>query len=249
LPAAATLVSRDNPRRNARSVLALAPANTRLTFAGQESQDVSNFFPQEHKLLVGTQATESSFKRLAGQYDVIHLATHGYFNKLNPLLSGVMLEPDGQEDGRMEVHEILDLKLNANLVTLSACDTGLGRFSGGEGHLGFSQALFLAGARSLVLSLWEVDDVSTALLMTRFYENLLGQGAAQPMTKAEALAEAKRWLRGLGPDEVGQLTKDLPTRGTRGRVVQRQQPGTVQAARTYEHPYYWSGFVLIGDSR
>ena len=57
---------------------------------------------------------------------------------------------------------------------LSACDTGLGKFSGGEGYLGFSQALFLAGGRSLLLSLWQVDDAATALLMTRFYENLLG---------------------------------------------------------------------------
>ena len=133
--------------------------------------------------------------------------------------------------------------------TLSGCDTGLGRFSDGEGHLGFSQALFLAGARSLVLSLWKVDDASTALLMTRFYENLLGEGSVQSMSKAEALAEAKRWLRGLGPDEVGQLTKDLATRGTRGRVIDRQPAGKVAAARTYEHPYYWSGFILIGDPR
>ena len=69
------------------------------------------------------------------------------------------------------------------------------------------------------------------------------------MPKAEALAEAKRWLRGLGPTEVEQLTKDLPTRGTRGRVEPRQQPGTRQAVRSYEHPYYWSGFILIGDPR
>ena len=139
--------------------------------------------------------------------------------------------------------------LDAELVTLSACQTGLGKYSGGEGYLGFSQALFLAGARSLVLSLWEVDDTATSLLMTRFYENLVGDGAVKPMPKAEALAEAKRWLRGLGPEEVSQLTKDLPTRGTRGRVAPRQQAGAVQAARTYEHPYYWSGFVLIGDPR
>ena len=69
------------------------------------------------------------------------------------------------------------------------------------------------------------------------------------MAKDEALAEAKRWLRGLGPEEVAQLTKDLPTRGTRGRVVPQQPVEKVQAARTYEHPYYWSGFILIGDPR
>ncbi len=126
LPAAATLAYRDEPRGSAKSVLALAPANTRLLYTRRESQNISTFFPQQRKVLVGNQATESSFKRLASQFDVIHLATHGYFNKLNPLLSGVMLEQDATEDGRLEVHEILGLKLKAKLVTLSACDTALG---------------------------------------------------------------------------------------------------------------------------
>ena len=76
--------------------------------------------------MVGSGATESSFKRLAGQYEILHLATHGYFNKLNPLLSGMELEPDEHEDGRLAVHEILGLRLKANLVTLSACETALG---------------------------------------------------------------------------------------------------------------------------
>jgi CHAT domain-containing protein len=115
--------------------------------------------------------------------------------------------------------------------------------------VGFSQALFLAGAHSLVLSLWEVDDASTALLMTRFYENLFGNGVAKPMSKADALAEAKRWLQSLGPTEVSELTKDLPTRGTRGRIAARPPAGNGQATRTFAHPYYWSGFILVGDSR
>jgi len=86
--------------------------------------------------------------------------------------------------------------------------------------------------------------------MARFYENLLGtpEGAVKPMPKAEALAEAKRWLRGLGADEVRQLTKDLPTRGTRGRLAPRK-PAEGPAVHTYEHPYYWSGFILVGDPR
>jgi len=197
LPAAATLVYRDNARGGARSVLALAPANTRLTFARQESQDVSNFFPQEHKLLVGSQATESSFKRLAGQYDVIHLATHGYFNKLNPLLSGVMLEPDAQEDGRMEVHEILELKLNANLVTLSACDTALGsgyfaEVPAGDDLIGLTRAFLFAGTPSVLASLWEVNDRSSAQLMHSFYSQL------RKSDKAAALAKAQREMRARG---------------------------------------------------
>ena len=79
------------------------------------------------------------------------------------------------------------------MVTLSACQTGLGPYRGGEGYLGFAQALFLAGGRSLVLSLWKVDDTATALLMRRFYEGLLGRraGLDRPLPKAEALREAK----------------------------------------------------------
>lgn len=194
LPAAATLVYRDDPRGTARSVLALAPANARLMYARQESQDISNFFPQQHKVLVGSQATESSFKRLADQYDVIHLATHGYFNKFNPLLSGVMLEPDAQEDGRMEVHEILGLRLKAKLVTLSACDTALGsgyfaEVPAGDDLIGLTRAFLFAGTPSVLASLWEVNDRSAGTLMHSFYGHL------RQTDKATALALAQRSMR------------------------------------------------------
>jgi CHAT domain-containing protein/Tfp pilus assembly protein PilF len=194
LPAASTLVYREDPKGAAKSVFALAPANTRLLYARQESQDVSGFFPQHRKVLVGVQATESSFKRFADRYDVIHLATHGYFNKLNPLLSGFMLEPDATEDGRMEVHEILGLKLNAKLVTLSACDTALGTgyfadIPAGDDLVGLTRAFLFAGAPSVLASLWEVNDRSAGVLMHSFYGHL---GRAD---KATALAEAQRGLR------------------------------------------------------
>src|SRR5260370_28156698 len=103
-------------------------------------------------------------------------------------------------------------KLDAELVTLSACETGLGEGVGGEGYLGFAQALFAAGARSVVLSLWPVDDPSTALLMTRFYQNLLGKrlNLVKPLSKAEALREAKQWLRELPVHEVDKLRRQLP---------------------------------------
>src|SRR5262249_9131527 len=130
----------------------------------------------------------------------------------------------------------------------SACQTGLGKYSGGEGYLGFSQALFLAGARSLVLSLWKVDDTATALLMTRFYENLLGAraGLTVPLPKARSLAEAKSWLRGLNADEVQRLVAGLPAEA-RGTVRTRQPSQTATTTKPFAHPYYWSGFILIGD--
>ena len=79
----------------------------RAPFSRQEATAVAGLFPKDRLLLVGSRATESAFKKLRGRYDVLHLATHGYFNKFNPLLSGLELEPDGREDGRLEVHEIL----------------------------------------------------------------------------------------------------------------------------------------------
>ena len=149
----------------------------------------------------------------------------------------------GQEvyDGTLTAEQILRTwKLDAQLVTLSACQSGLGKPGGGEGYLGFSQALFLAGARSLVLSLWKVDDRATQLLMTRFYENLLGRraGLAGPLPKAEALREAKQWLRGLTVVEAAALTRSEP-----------RLPASAATARRYDHPYYWAAFILVGDPR
>jgi CHAT domain-containing protein len=101
-------------------------------------------------------------------------------------------------DGILSAGEVMGTwKLDAELVTLSACRSGLGRYSGGEAFVGFAQAFFLAGARSLLVSLWEVDDRATSLLMTRFYQNWLGKrpDLVRPLSKVEALHEAKAWLR------------------------------------------------------
>src|SRR5207302_10444138 len=110
-------------------------------------------------------------------YGVLHLATHAVFSKFNPMLSALDLEPGGSEDGKLQVHEILDLRLNASLVTLSACDTARasGYFSeapaGGE-LVGLTHAFLFAGSRSVLATLWEVDDQSTARLMRGFYSRL-----------------------------------------------------------------------------
>ena len=197
LPAAAALVYGGKTSLGIKSVLAMAPSSTGLRYTRQESQNVSVFFPNQHMLLLGSRATESSFKRFADRYDVIHLATHGYFNKLNPLLSGVTLEPDDQEDGRLEVHEILDLRLNAKLVTLSACDTALGsgyfaEVPAGDDLIGLTRAFLFAGSPTVMASLWEVNDLSAVRLMHSFYGQL-GQ-----TDKATALAKAQREMRRRG---------------------------------------------------
>src|SRR5262249_31928940 len=144
-------------------------------------------------LLTNSEASEQNLNRLAAsgelaKFRFLHLATHGLLDDRRALNSALILAQDqlpdplaevlaGKElvDGRLTAEEIpRTWKLDADLVTLSACETALGKLSGGEGYLGFSQALFLAGARGMVLSLWRVDDRAAALLMTRFYENMLG---------------------------------------------------------------------------
>ena len=142
-------------------------------------------------------------------------------------------------------------------MVLSACQSAVGRHAGGEGYLGFSQALLLAGARSVVLSLWKVDDTATALLITRFYENLLGarSGLKDQMPKAEALEEAQRWLRDLVGPQLETAVSGL-SRGT-GRAAPAATPGQPSApgaalgsgavSRPYADPYYWAAFILVGD--
>jgi CHAT domain-containing protein len=221
-----------------------------------ELQAVARLF-QGPKVLMGAEASEPNLDRLATvgelkKYRFLHFATHGLLDNRRPLASALVLAGDG----RLTAERVQRTwKLHADLVTLSACETGLGERSGGEGYLGFAQALMLAGSRGTVVSMWAVDDRATTLLMTRFYENLVGtaDGRVKPAaTKAEALAEAKRWLRDLTAADVERLDQDLlkglPADTPRGSRREGNVP-TGNAARPFAHPHYWSAFVLIGDER
>lgn len=129
-------------------------------------------------------------------------------------------------------------KLDAELVTLSPCETALGKNAGGDGMLGFAQAFLLAGSRAVCLSLWKVDDTATTLLMDRSFRNLLGKReyGAKPIGKAA--------------DRLGVLTDDLSRGSKTGRKVLGEipvQPDAVKEAKPYAHPKYWAAFILIGD--
>jgi CHAT domain-containing protein/tetratricopeptide (TPR) repeat protein len=229
------------------------------------------------RLLADSDASEQALDRLARSkelagYRYIHLATHGELNDRLPLQSAVILSRDrlpnpvkqleaGQPvyDGRLTAEDVLERwDLHAELVTLSACETALGKYEGGEGFVGFTQALLLSGARSVCLSLWKVDDTATALLMQRFYANLLGQrpGLTKPLAKPEALAEAKKWLRNLSAEGAAKQAAALAQGVARGKgrrplpslpVARGAAAG--KAGRPYAHPYYWAAFVLVGDGR
>jgi tetratricopeptide (TPR) repeat protein len=234
----------------------------------REVEALAGLFKTENlpvSALLGTEASESELDRRAAagelkNFAFIHLATHGEIDEAIPQRSAVILTQTGLPDpldqvlnhkpvfdGRLLVREIQrawDLK--AELVTVSACNTALGREAGGEGFVGFTQALLMSGARSVCLSLWKVDDTATALLMTRFYQNMLGKrpGLSKPMPKAEALGEAKKWLRGLTVEEAGVAESKLP-QVSRGEP--RPLKGTPVSVHPYEHPHFWAAFVLVGD--
>ena len=228
------------------------------------------------RTLLASDASEPELDRLAasgelGKFEFIHLATHGVIDEDVPARSAVILTqtglPDPLEqvlnhkpafDGRLLVREFQHgWELKAELVTLSACETALGREAGGEGFVGFTQALLMSGARSVCLSLWKVNDVATALLMQRFYANLLGRrpGLSSPTRKAEALREAKVWLRGLRRSEALSLIADMSGGVTRGKGEKARRPDelatTIPAGgdndRPYASPYFWAAFLLVGD--
>jgi CHAT domain-containing protein/Tfp pilus assembly protein PilF len=146
------------------------------------------------EVLTGRDATRDRLLALAGlsRASLIHVATHGVANEIEPERSGLWLAaaPGANGPGFISVSDILALKLGAGLVTLSACETGLGRLERGEGVVGLTRAFLAAGAQSVMVSLWKVNDPSTALLMGRFYRGLLTDGAPG----ASALAQAKRAL-------------------------------------------------------
>jgi tetratricopeptide (TPR) repeat protein len=200
------------------------------------------------------------------QFRYLHLATHGKANNVSAFESALMLTRPAQLpavrvgepylDGRLTAGEVLEYwKLDAELVTLSACESGLGRRGGGDGLLGFAQSFLIAGSRSVCLTLWQVDDTATVLLMDRFYRNLLGKGAGgKALRKAAALREAKQWLRTVKAAEalerIGTLTKGIvrgerPAREEMEAVPQPKNASTDY--RPYAHPRYWAAFILIGD--
>ncbi len=125
----------------------------------------------ETKIQSGIDASESNFKKEnLSKYRYLHFATHGIVNESEPALSRIFLKPDEDEDGSLYTGEIYNLNIDADLVTLSACETGLGKVAKGEGIVGLSRALQYAGANNIIVSLWQVADNSTSQMMIEFYK-------------------------------------------------------------------------------
>lgn len=190
---------------------------------------------RQSRVYTGAEATEERLKREASAYRILHLATHGTLDNVNPMYSHVILAQDAttqlplrqsggalREDGLLQAWELMNMRLNADLVVLSACETARGEIKSGEGVIGLSWALFVAGCPTTVVSQWKVESASTTELMLNFHRQLHASfarttGSEQAnanSTQAEALRQASLAL----------------LRGDK-----------------YSHPFYWAGFVIIGD--
>jgi CHAT domain-containing protein len=170
---------------------------------------------------IGADAREERVKNEARQFRILHLATHGILNDASPMYSQLLLSQaagNPNEDGLLEAWEITKLNLDADLVVLSACETARGRVGAGEGMIGLSWALFVAGTPTSVVSQWKVESASTTELMVEFHRQLQTQtrNSKQPLSTAGAL------------------------RGAALKLLRSDR---------YRHPFYWAGFVLVGDGR
>lgn len=166
------------------------------------------------KVYVGTEAREDRVKSEASGAKILHFATHGMLNNASPMYSHLALaEGSVAEDGLLEAWELMQLNLHADLAVLSACETARGRIGAGEGMVGFSWAMFIAGVPSIVVSQWKVESAGTRDLMVNFHRGLL---SPTKVRKSEALRQAA--------------------------LKVMKNPET-------NHPFYWGGFVLVGDGR
>ena len=164
----------------------------RLEHSGREVEKIATYFPEnESKIYLRETATEENVKseNALAKFKYIHFATHGLIDEQNPDFSSLVLTQDknSKEDGFLQAVEIFNLKTNASLVVLSACQTGLGKMIRGEGMVGLTRAFLYAGTPSVVVSLWNVSDVTTANLMEEFYSNLIDGN----LTKTKALQKAQ----------------------------------------------------------
>ncbi len=188
----------------------------RQPFALQAAKRISKFFSND--LFVEQEAEERTFKRLAPDYRILHLGTHGEVNNQAPLQSKLYFakasanDTSNADDGYLHAYEVYAMQLRAELAVLTACETGTGVLRGGEGVMSLAHSFMHAGCPSVVMSLWRIDEKASADIITAFYGNL-----RQGSDKSTALRDAKL-----------QLMRDGSSR--------------------FSHPYYWAGLALIGDS-
>ena len=183
----------DSVSRGLETTLSRNGSITPLPGSQREADGLRDLFPKA-KLLTGLSAQETEIKSISGPYKYLHFATHGFLNDASPLQSCIVLaqpDKDSSDDGFLTARELYSMKLKADMVVLSACNTAKGEVRSGEGIIGLTWALFVAGCKSQVVSQWSVDDASTATLMVDFYSHL----SKDKLPKGAALNMAAKNLR------------------------------------------------------
>jgi len=155
----------------------------------EEVEEIGKIVGRDAVMLLGKDATETAFKKQPlDQFRVLHLAVHGFTDTQYPERSALVLgtDPKSGDDGLLQVREIVRLRLNADLTTLSACDTGVGKLQGQEGVSNLVEAFLVAGSKSVVASLWSADDTFASALMDRFYQRLsVGEDTSSALRNAK----------------------------------------------------------------
>jgi len=181
----------DHSDRENRSVRVDGQQFKELKYSEKEVQEIVHKFENKRKTAVayfGERATEDNLKSVCDKYRIIHLASHGIVNEEFPKLSGILFsqsDQSGSEDGILYAGEIYNLNLNADLVVLSSCESGIGKLVKGEGLLALTRGFIYAGADNLIVSLWKVSDRQTLKLMTELYNNIL-DGQSYPASLRNA---------------------------------------------------------------
>jgi CHAT domain-containing protein len=195
-------------------------------------------------VIINEDATEETVKAQAGKYRILHFSTHGILDNDNPLYSHLLLSPaSAKEDGFLEAREIMQLKLQADLAVLSGCETARGRVRAGEGLMGMSWAFFVAGTPTTVASQWQVDSASTARLMIAFHRRLKAEllPAGLELSKSQGLRHPLVFHRLLRAERSG-----LGWQMSQAEILREASLQLMSDAK-YRHPFYWAGFVVMGD--
>jgi CHAT domain-containing protein len=258
--------ARRRPRSNAglRSTRGLVLGDSRgnLPYARIEAVAVADLLDTAAHL--GHEATKalvtSVIEERRDEVDILHLACHGRFDAVQALRSRIELAPNGDGGPDLTAEEIFGLTMSADLVTLSACESGVNERRPGDELIGLTRALLYAGTPSVLVSLWQVSDLSTTLCMERFYRHFKQGGSKvdalreaqrelMRMTYAEARGEieARRHLfEALPAAEAARAKRHL---GVALLGLESGKPAGVDRAtwQPFQHPYHWAPFVLVGD--
>jgi CHAT domain-containing protein len=219
-----------------------------LPYARLEAEMVSRLLAVE--AVPGREATRRRLmEAIAAARDlrILHLACHGTFDVDEPLASGILTAAgdDGNQSSVLSARDLLDIEMTADLVALSACDSGISERRPGDELVGLTRALLVAGARSVLASLWKVNDLSTSVLMRVFYDGWLRDG----LPKAQALQLAQCRVMDMtaaeleASDEAQQaMNRDLSRKSATSPATRFERN-----ARIFAHPRHWAPFTLVGD--